>query len=124
MSWPEGALFLCINVLFDSSYLFSCIINPLSPFYAQLSAAMSNMYEDALFPLDALVLEENSRDFLERSAQACKNAEILADHLVRHPKGNSSYILHILNTSLKTRQQQSNPSTTPNTLTQNCTPAL
>ncbi len=48
---------------------------------------MQRLYEDALFPLDAIVLEENSRDFEERVLVVNRNAEFLCDYLVKHPKG-------------------------------------
>ncbi len=63
----------------------SVVLNPRGPFYADLKAALDRN-EDLLWAEDAVVLEENSRDFEERVQRINQNAERLADHLHQHPR--------------------------------------
>ncbi|KAF7377712.1 PLC-like phosphodiesterase [Mycena sanguinolenta] len=57
------------------------MLNPASRFYSQFKAHMNATYEDSLFDSDALVLEMNSREYLDRTAITNLNAEKLADML-------------------------------------------
>ncbi|KAF7359265.1 PLC-like phosphodiesterase [Mycena sanguinolenta] len=57
------------------------MLNPASRFYPQFKAHMDARYEDSFFDSDALVLEMNSREYLDRTAITNQNAEKLADML-------------------------------------------
>ncbi|KAF7353662.1 PLC-like phosphodiesterase [Mycena venus] len=57
------------------------MLNPASRFYHQFKAHMSATYEDSLFDGDALVLEMNSREYIDRIAITNHNAEKLSDML-------------------------------------------
>jgi len=65
----------------------SLVLNPSGPFYEELSlrlrqAAVGN---DVIWGADAVVLEQNSRDFQRRVRCMNENAEALADFLDRQP---------------------------------------
>lgn len=60
-------------------------MNPDSPHYPVLKATLNRHYEDDYFPLDAIVLERNSRDYVPRVKNMSSNAEALADFLSVHP---------------------------------------
>jgi cystathionine gamma-synthase len=64
----------------------SVILNKNSPFFSQLSSALKEQHEDLLWGTDAVVLEQNSRDFAERMPAINRNAEALADFLKTHPQ--------------------------------------
>ncbi|KAJ7243396.1 pyridoxal phosphate-dependent transferase, partial [Mycena haematopus] len=57
------------------------MLNPASRFYPQFKAHINATYEDSFFDSDALVLEMNSREYIERTAITNHNAEKLADML-------------------------------------------
>ncbi|KAF7323199.1 PLC-like phosphodiesterase [Mycena chlorophos] len=57
------------------------MLNPTSRFYPRFKSAMQEMYADYLFDHDALVLEMNSREIVQRTAVTNENAEKLADML-------------------------------------------
>lgn len=59
----------------------SLVINPRMPYYSQLKSHLQSRYEDTYFDSDAIVMERNSRDFLERMRIANSNAEYLCDFL-------------------------------------------
>ncbi|RYP63078.1 hypothetical protein DL770_009466 [Monosporascus sp. CRB-9-2] len=59
----------------------SVVLNASSPFYAALKAKLSYIYEDLVFPLDASVLLQNSRDFETRVQRANTNALAIANFL-------------------------------------------
>jgi cystathionine gamma-synthase len=63
----------------------SVVLNRTSPFYSQLSSGLKEQYEDLFWGADAVVLEQNSRDFAERMPVINRNAEALADFLNSHP---------------------------------------
>lgn len=63
----------------------SLVINPRSPLYDALKAAVHSAYEDTLWGEDAVVLERNSRDFPERMAQVNATTEALCAALRTHP---------------------------------------
>jgi cystathionine gamma-synthase len=57
------------------------MLNPVSQFYSKFKVHMDATYEDSLFDSDALILEMNSREFVERTAVTNRNAEKLSDML-------------------------------------------
>ncbi|KAH8656556.1 pyridoxal phosphate-dependent transferase [Tricladium varicosporioides] len=59
-------------------------LNPDSPFASRLRNTLSSNYIDTYFPLDAAIMEFNSRDFVERVIKASKNAEVICDLLRFH----------------------------------------
>jgi len=63
----------------------SVVLNANGPFYNELKTALGQD-DDLLWCEDALVLEQNSRDFEARVRQINRNAEQLADHLLKHPR--------------------------------------
>ncbi|KAH6665687.1 PLP-dependent transferase [Halenospora varia] len=79
-------------------------INPKSLFASRLRNALSSNYVDTYFPLDAAIMELNSRDFVQRVIKASKNAELICDLLRSHestcvqkvyyPKGSSTQKLY------------------------------
>ncbi len=64
----------------------SLILNSQSPLHEKLQDAIEAKYEDLLWYEDAVVLEQNSRDFLERSQHINTTAEALCDWLNGHSK--------------------------------------
>lgn len=63
------------------------VLNPASPFYADLKAALPAEEEASpLFERDALVLERNSRHFIERVGATNENALALVDWLRGRPE--------------------------------------
>ena len=44
----------------------SLVLNPVSPMYSTLKSTLESSYADNYFPLDAIYLERNSRDFISR----------------------------------------------------------
>ncbi|KAJ3015514.1 hypothetical protein HKX48_004561 [Thoreauomyces humboldtii] len=64
----------------------SAVISPSSPRYAELSDAMSSLFEDTLWFEDAIFLERNSRTFIQRIRTINTNAEYLCHYLRSHPK--------------------------------------
>ncbi|KAF8191414.1 pyridoxal phosphate-dependent transferase [Mycena galopus ATCC 62051] len=57
------------------------MLNPISRFYSQFKTHLNATYEDSFFDSDALVLEMNSRELVDRTAITNYNAEQLADML-------------------------------------------
>lgn len=62
------------------------VLNRKSPFYEQFTAGLREQDEDLFWGADAVVLEQNSRDFEERMPRINRTAEALADFLHAHPK--------------------------------------
>ncbi|KAF4987523.1 hypothetical protein FDECE_15399 [Fusarium decemcellulare] len=63
----------------------STALNPKSKFFSSMQRVLNDQFVDAYFPLDAIVMEENSADFGERVITANRNAEHIADMLRLHP---------------------------------------
>ncbi|KAJ3182905.1 hypothetical protein HDU85_002508 [Gaertneriomyces sp. JEL0708] len=78
----------------------SAVLNPQSPHYAAMKAAMHSLYEDNLFSLDAVFLERNSRTFRNRIARINQTAEQLCDFLQPHPKIKTIYYPKYVDASL------------------------
>ncbi|TGZ80148.1 PLP-dependent transferase [Ascodesmis nigricans] len=60
------------------------VINNLSPAYETLRKHFTTNYINEYFPLDAIVMESNSRDFVSRVRRMNSNAATLAAFLVKH----------------------------------------
>jgi cystathionine gamma-synthase len=69
----------------------SLVINPRSPHHGDLHALLSSSPDETLWGGDAVVLEENSRDFVERVRRINATAEILCRRLVAHPAVEAIY---------------------------------
>jgi len=64
----------------------SVVVSPHSPFADDIRAAMKAGYQpEQWFPADVLVMEKNSRDFVERARRASANAAAVADMLRNDP---------------------------------------
>jgi cystathionine gamma-synthase len=57
------------------------VLSPLSAHYSDLKALFTNEYHNDLYVGDAIQLEQNSRDYLARSAKLNANAEALVAYL-------------------------------------------
>ncbi|KAF8207745.1 pyridoxal phosphate-dependent transferase [Mycena galopus ATCC 62051] len=57
------------------------MLNPSARFYPEFKAHMDATYEDSFFDSDAVVMEMNSREFMERTSVINQNAEKLSDML-------------------------------------------
>ncbi|KAM0417197.1 hypothetical protein ACHAPT_012774 [Fusarium lateritium] len=74
----------------------SIALNPQSRHFSTMQRTLEHLSIDTYFPLDAIVMDENSADFEERVLVASRNAERIADTLrhypsvehVYYPKGN------------------------------------
>ena len=64
----------------------SVILNRESPFYAAFAAFMNEHADHELWPDDAVVLEQNSRDYAERVQAMSRNSCGLLAYLAAHPK--------------------------------------
>jgi cystathionine gamma-synthase len=64
----------------------SLVLGPSSPHREAFAAHLQAQYEDCFWEDDAVVLEANSRDFVERMQRINANAEQLCDFLCAHPK--------------------------------------
>ncbi|KAF6812971.1 cystathionine gamma-synthase [Colletotrichum plurivorum] len=62
----------------------SAAFNPKYRYYPQLKATTETDYVDTYWPEDAVVMEQNSRDFLTRIASMNRNAEAVAELLRDH----------------------------------------
>lgn len=67
------------------------VVNPKSPFYISILDSLTIGFKDTLFPLDAIKLEENSREFESRIAKMNENASKLAEFLNGHPVVERTY---------------------------------
>jgi cystathionine gamma-synthase len=63
----------------------SVVLNRASPHYTAFSAWMTANHEGGLFASDAVVLEQNSRDFVSRMKRVSGSSLALAQHLAAHP---------------------------------------
>ncbi|OJJ36301.1 hypothetical protein ASPWEDRAFT_37878 [Aspergillus wentii DTO 134E9] len=63
----------------------SVVVNPNSPHYHEIHSAVTSIYEDLLFPLDAIVLANNATNFEQRVHQSNSNALTMATLLEAHP---------------------------------------
>jgi len=61
------------------------VLSSESPLADDLRKHLEAEYEDLLWQEDAVRLEENSRDFLERARRVNDHTEVLVDHLRDHP---------------------------------------
>lgn len=64
----------------------SVILNRASPHYAAFSAFLTQHADHTLWHSDAVALEHNSRDFVQRAQTMSRNALALADFLRVHPR--------------------------------------
>ena len=64
----------------------SVILNRASPHHAAFSAFLKAHADHQLWCEDAVILEENSHDFVQRAETMSRNALALADHLSAHPQ--------------------------------------
>lgn len=64
----------------------SMVLNPQSRYYCDLKKFLSDNYEDNMWAEDALFLERNSRDFVERIKRINMNAEAVCDLVLKHPR--------------------------------------
>ncbi|MCB1275473.1 PLP-dependent transferase [Prosthecobacter sp.] len=64
----------------------SVVLNRKSPHHAAFSAFLTANADHELWRGDAVALELNSRDFVQRATTMSRNAKTLADHLRSHPK--------------------------------------
>lgn len=64
----------------------SVILNRASPHHAAFSAFLKEHADHELWCEDAVALEANSRDFMQRAETMSRNALALAEHLAAHPK--------------------------------------
>ncbi|CAK9438836.1 uncharacterized protein LODBEIA_P30600 [Lodderomyces beijingensis] len=69
----------------------SLVLNPLSKFYPKLKRFFDTEYEDLLWCEDALWLERNSRDFVERVHRIDRTSEKVVDLLSACPKISQVY---------------------------------
>jgi cystathionine gamma-synthase len=80
----------------------SAVLNPHSPWYVRMRRTISTQPSEPYFPLDVLIMEQNSKDFRQRIMQANTNAEMIVDLLKCHtsvaqvfyPKGSPSQRLY------------------------------
>ncbi|KAG6334182.1 hypothetical protein ID866_4911 [Astraeus odoratus] len=68
----------------------SLVLNPRMRHYAVLKAKFMSTYEDTYFDADAIVMEQNSRDFLDRMHIINSNAEYICDFLLSYSTGNAA----------------------------------
>lgn len=73
----------------------SVILNRSSKHHAAFSAFMKAHADHELWRGDAVVLEQNSRDFVERAAVMSRNSVGLYDYLSKHPK--VAHVWHSIN---------------------------
>lgn len=59
----------------------SAVLNPSSPLYEELKEALGNEYIDEFYNGDAVALEKNSRDYLQRSEVFNRNAQVATEYL-------------------------------------------
>lgn len=64
----------------------SVVLNRKSPHHAAFFAFLTSHADHELWRGDAVALELNSRDFVQRAVTMSRNAQALADHLRTHPK--------------------------------------
>ena len=62
----------------------SLVLNPNKPFYDQFRTFLDYSYEETLYGEDAIVLEQNSRDCVDRVQTINRNARKLCEFLQKH----------------------------------------
>lgn len=62
----------------------SVVLNPRKKYYQDMHIAMSAHFRDIYFPLDAVIMEANSRDFVRRMHRANANADMICRILEKH----------------------------------------
>ncbi|KAE8331388.1 pyridoxal phosphate-dependent transferase [Aspergillus sergii] len=77
----------------------SAVINPNSRHYGLIHSRLTASYEDLVFPLDAMVLAENSMDFPERVLKCNANAQVFAQMLAGCPSIDTVYYPSMTSTS-------------------------
>lgn len=63
----------------------SVVLNPCGKYYQALRMVISTQFVDTFYPLDAIVMEANSRDFVSRMNRANASAEMVCEILKKHP---------------------------------------
>lgn len=63
----------------------SVVLNPCGKYYQALRIVMATQFVDTFSPLDAVVMEANSRDFVSRMKRANASAEMVCEILEKHP---------------------------------------
>lgn len=66
-------------------------MNPASHYHDQLHSALTSLFVDTYFPLDALQMWQNSDDFDSRVKTVNDNAEMVAQMLQAHPRVETVY---------------------------------
>ncbi|KAF5674881.1 O-succinylhomoserine (thiol)-lyase [Fusarium heterosporum] len=69
----------------------SIAMNPRSRFFSTVKSLLKEGFVDTYFPLDVIVMEQNSTDFHERVITASQNAERTAQILRAHPSVDQVY---------------------------------
>jgi cystathionine gamma-synthase len=69
----------------------AAILNPTGRYYDMLKRTWNKEYEDHMWPEDAIFLERNSRDYVQRIERINGNAEALCTLLQEHPKVKAVY---------------------------------
>lgn len=78
-------------------------MNPKGPYYAHLHAHLTQSFTDTYFPLDALVMAQNSTDFVHRTSILDSNAEWVCEKLREVMKKDSSVIADVYYPKYKTQ---------------------
>ncbi|KAE8392087.1 pyridoxal phosphate-dependent transferase [Aspergillus alliaceus] len=63
----------------------SVVVNPQSSHYTTIHSALTALYEDIYFPLEAIIMAQNASDFEQRVKQCNVNALAIANLLATHP---------------------------------------
>ncbi|KAK7714102.1 hypothetical protein SLS64_004199 [Diaporthe eres] len=74
----------------------SVVLNPLSPFYADIKQIMASTFHNEFFAADAEALLENSNNYLARSAILNRNAAALADYFATKAADPDSPVRQVL----------------------------
>lgn len=83
----------------------SLVLNPKGRHYEELQELQDEEYEDNFFDPNAIFLERNSRDFVQRSRRIDVNAEVLVKMLNDAKEGTHSHVLkNVYHPTLQTRE--------------------
>lgn len=88
MSWVEGKYLLYQDQILKFSstdQVQSVVLNPNRPNYARLKAGIESLFVDDYFPLDSIVMDQNSQDFESRILKINTNAEAICALLQSYP---------------------------------------
>ena len=77
------------------------VLNPHRKYYALLKETMTTLYDDVFWPQDAVFMERNSRDFINRIRRVDINAEAVCDVFLGSPRGNTLFCTHLTFKSVK-----------------------